>query len=98
MRFQVANGEVIYCMGVAHVTMQMYGYTFNLPIFVCNLGEINCIFGLDARKEAGFITCAQARFGLTLINTMNQNICLGAIAMLYIIFEQFRELNLNHSK
>ncbi len=35
----------------------------------------------------------QAGFGSTLINTMNN--CLGAIAMLYAIFEQFRELNLN---
>ncbi len=32
---------------------------FNLPIFVCDLGEIDCIFGLDAGKEAGFIRCAQ---------------------------------------
>ncbi len=45
-------------MGVAHVTIQMYGYTFNLPIFVCDLGEIDCIFGLDIVKEAVFITCA----------------------------------------
>ncbi len=28
MRFQVANGEVISSMGVTHVTIQMYGYTF----------------------------------------------------------------------
>ncbi len=46
-------------MGVTHVTINMYGYTFNLPIFVCDLGEIDCIFGLDAGKEAGFITCAR---------------------------------------
>ncbi len=58
MRFQVANAEVISFMGVAHVTIQMYGYTFNLPIFVCDLGEIDCIFGLDIVKEAVFITCA----------------------------------------
>ncbi len=56
MRFQVANGEVLSSTGVAHVTIQMYGYKFNLPIFVCDLGEIDCIFGLDAGKEAGFIT------------------------------------------
>ncbi len=58
MKFQVANGEVISSMGVAHVYIQMYGYMFKLPIFVCDLGEIDCIFGLDAGKEAGFITCA----------------------------------------
>ncbi len=58
MRFQVANKEVISSMGVAHVSIQMYGYTFNLPIFVCDLGEIDCIFVLDAGKEAGFTTCA----------------------------------------
>ncbi len=59
MKFQVANEEVISSMGVAHVTKQMYGYMFNLLIFICDLGEIDCIFGLDAGKEAGFITCAR---------------------------------------
>ncbi len=59
MKFQVANGEVLSSIGVAHVSMQMYGYTFKLPIFVCDLGDIDCIFGLDAGKEAGFIICAQ---------------------------------------
>ncbi len=37
MKFQVNNGEVISSMGVAHVSIQMYGYTFKLPIFVCDL-------------------------------------------------------------
>ncbi len=55
---QVASGEVLSSMGVAHVTVQMYGYTFKLPILVCDLGEIRCIFGMAAGKEAGFITCA----------------------------------------
>ncbi len=50
MKFQVANGEVLN----DHVSMQMYEYTFKPPIFVC---DIDCIFGLDAGKEAGFITC-----------------------------------------
>ncbi len=59
MRFQVANGEVISSMGVAHVTIQMYSYQFNLPIFVCDLGKIDCIFELDAGKKAGVITCAR---------------------------------------
>ncbi len=58
MKFQVDNGEVLSSMGVAHISIQMYGYTFKLPIFVCDLGNIDCIFGLDARNEAGFITCA----------------------------------------
>ncbi len=58
MQFQVANGEVLNAIGVAHVSIQMYGYTFKLTIFVCDLGDIDCIFGLDAGKEAGFITCA----------------------------------------
>ncbi len=39
MRFQVANREVFSSMGVAHVTICMYGYTFNLPIFVCDSSE-----------------------------------------------------------
>ncbi len=59
MKFQVAKGEVIASMGVAHITISMYGYTFNLPIFVCDMGEIACIFRLDAGSVAGFITCAR---------------------------------------
>ncbi len=58
MRFQVANGGVLSSTGVAYVTIQMYDYTFHLPIFICDLGEIDYIFGLDTGKEAGFITCA----------------------------------------
>ncbi len=58
MKFQVVNGEVLNAIGVAHVSIQIYGYTFKLPIFFCDLGDINCIFGLDARKEAGNITYA----------------------------------------
>ncbi len=50
--------EVLNAIGVAHVSIQMYEYTFKLPIFVCDLGDIDYIFGLDAGKEAGFITCA----------------------------------------
>ncbi len=30
----------------------MYGYTFKLPIFVCDMEDIDCIFGLDAGIEA----------------------------------------------
>ncbi len=48
IRFQVTNKEVLPSMGVAHVTICMYHYTFNLPIFVCDMGDIDCIFGLDA--------------------------------------------------
>ncbi len=59
MKFQVAKGEVLSSIGVARVTIQMYGYTFNLSISAYDLGEIDCIFGLDAGKEAGFITCAR---------------------------------------
>ncbi len=59
MKFQVANRDVLSSMGVAHVSIQMYWYTFILPFFVCDLGDIDCIFGLDAGKEAGFITCAR---------------------------------------
>ncbi len=36
----------------------MYGYTFNLPIFLSDMGEIDCIFRLNAASVAGFITCA----------------------------------------
>ncbi len=57
MKFQVANSEVLASMGVAHITICMYGYTFNLPIYVCDMADLDCIFGLVARTEAGFITC-----------------------------------------
>ncbi len=59
MKFQVANGELLSSMGVTHVSIQTYGYTFKLPIFICDLGDIDCIFGLDAGKEVGLITCAR---------------------------------------
>ncbi len=59
MTFQVANGEISNAKGVVHVSIQRYGNTFKLPIFVCDLGDIDCIFGLYAGKQAGFITCAQ---------------------------------------
>ncbi len=96
MKFQVGNGEVLSSMGVAHVSIQMHGYTFKLPIFVCDLGDIDCIFGLDAGKEAGFISCTRtAGYGSMQTNTMNLNNCLGVVAMLCAIFEQFSELNLN---
>ncbi len=36
----------------------MYGYTFKLHIFVCDLEDIDYIYGLDAGQVAGFITCA----------------------------------------
>ncbi len=90
MRFQVTSGEVISSMGVAHVTIQMYGYTFNLPIFVCDLGEIDCIFGLDTGKEASFITCAwTGRIWFNANQHDEPNNCQGAIC------QQLRELNLN---
>ncbi len=57
MKFQVANVDILNAIGVTRVPIQIYGYIFKLPIFVCDLGDIDCIFGLDAGKEAGFITC-----------------------------------------
>ncbi len=39
MKFQVANEEVITSIGVAHISIQMYGYMFKLPIFVWGLGR-----------------------------------------------------------
>ncbi len=87
MKFQVANAEVLSSICVAHVSIQMYGYTFKLPIFVCNLGDIDCIFVHE-----------QAEFGSMQMKMMNQNNCLGVAAMLYTIFVKFRELNLNHSR
>ncbi len=50
------------------------------------------------RKKASLHVHEQAEFGLMQMNTMNQSNCLGVVAMLYAIFEQFRELNLNRSR
>ncbi len=58
MKFQVANGEVLTSIGVANISIQMYGYMLKLPILVCNLGDDDCIFRLGAGKVTGFITCA----------------------------------------
>ncbi len=44
---------------VTHISIQLYGYTFELPIFVCDLGDIDCIVGLDTGKEASFIRCTR---------------------------------------
>ncbi len=38
MKFQVAKEEILSAMGVANISIQMYGYTF-LPIFVCDLAD-----------------------------------------------------------
>ncbi len=56
MKFHVANREVLSSMGIAHISIQMYGHMFRLLIIICDHGDIDCIFGLDAGKEAGFIT------------------------------------------
>ncbi len=73
--------------------------TFKLPIFACDLGEIDCIFGLDAGKKlVSLHVHDQAGFGSTQINTMNQNNCLGIVAILSANFEQFKEFNLNRSR
>ncbi len=74
--------------GVAHVTVQMYGYTFKLPIFVWML----------EKKQVSLYVHKQAGFGSMQTNTMNQNNCLGVVAMLSAIFEQLRGLNLNCSR
>ncbi len=67
--------------GVTHLTIHMYGYTFNLPIFVCDWERSIVYLGwmLD-KKLVSLHVHGQAAFGSTLINTMNQNNCLGAIA------------------
>ncbi len=45
-------------MGVTHISVQMYGYMFKLPIFVCDLGYLDYMFGMDAGRITGFVTCA----------------------------------------
>ncbi len=45
----------------------MYGYTFNLDIFICDNRGIDFIFTLDAGKEAEL-----AEFCSTLTKTMNR--------------------------
>ncbi len=50
------------------------------------------------RKQASLHKHEQAEFGSMQTNTMNQDNCLGVVAMLSAILEQFGELNLNHSR
>ncbi len=54
MKFQVANGEVLNDIGVAHVSKQMYGYTFKLPIFICYLETL--IAYLDRMREKRLVS------------------------------------------
>ncbi len=87
MKFQVASGEVLNSIGVAHVSIQLYGYTFKLPIFVC---DIDCIFEMLEKRPVLSNVYEQAESGLTQMSMVNQNSCLGVVVMLYAIFEQFR--------
>ncbi len=48
MKFQIANIKVINSMGIAHIAIQIYGHNFKLPIYICDLGDLKCIFGMDA--------------------------------------------------
>ncbi len=78
MKFQVANGEVLNYIGMAHVSIQMYEYTFKLPIFICDLGDIDCIFGLDAGKKPVLLHLhKQAGSGSMQMSKLNQNTTLG---------------------
>ncbi len=94
IKFQDANREALNAMGVTHVSVQMHGYKFKF--FVSDLGDIGCIFGLDAGKVAGFITCA--RTGRIWFNAnecgepeqLSRSSC-NAVCHL-------RELNLNRSR
>ncbi len=58
MKFQVANGEVLNAIGVAHVSIQMYGYSFKLPIFACDLGDNDAYLGwmLEKRPVSSHVT------------------------------------------
>ncbi len=44
-------------MGVVHISVQMYRHIFKLPISICDLEDLDCIFGMDAGRIAGFVTC-----------------------------------------
>ncbi len=99
LKFKVANEEVLNAILVAHASIQMYGYTFKLPIFVCDLGDIDCLFVLDAGKRlVSSHVHKQAESGLMQMSMVNQNSCLGEGVILYAIFEQFGGLNLNNSR
>ncbi len=53
MKFQVANGEVLNAIGVAHVSIPMYVYTFKLPIFVCDFETSIAYLGWMLEKKPG---------------------------------------------
>ncbi len=99
MKFQVANGEVLNAIGVAHVSLQLYGYIFKLPIFVCDMETSIAYLGwMLEKKPVSSHVHEQAESGLIQTSMVNQNSCLGVVVMLYAIFEQFRGLNLNRSR
>ncbi len=58
-------------MGVAHISVHMYSYNFKLSIFVCDLGDLDCIFGMDDGNIAGFVMrnaeVAQCKSGFRMI-------------------------------
>ncbi len=59
MKFQVDNGELLFSTDVAHVSIQMYGYTHSYLSSLATWEVLIAFLCWDAGKEAGFITCAR---------------------------------------
>ncbi len=89
MKFQVANGEVLNTIGVAHVCIQMYGYTFKLHIssFVTWETSIAYLGWMLEKRTVSSHVHEQAESGLMQMSMVNQNNCLGIVVLLYAIFE-----------
>ncbi len=84
MTFQVANREVLSSMGVAHVSIQMYGYTFKLPILFATWETLVAFLGwMLERRQVSLHMHKWAEFGSMQMNMMNPNNCLGVVTMLY---------------
>ncbi len=58
--FKLVMKEVFnYSFHSSSICIYVLVQLLKLSIFVCDLCDINCIFGMDGGKIAGFITCSQ---------------------------------------
>ncbi len=79
--------------------MYLYKCMGTLSNYLSSFVIWDCIFVLDAGKEAGFITCVRTvRIWFNANEHDEPKNCLGVVVMLYATFKQFRELNLNRSR
>ena len=55
--FQFADGRTQHSRGVIHLPVEVYGRSMVLVCFVCDMGDIDCVLGMDAFVKESMITC-----------------------------------------